>query len=238
MAELKHAFLSNVPVLIAGAVAIIAAGAWIMFLIWADDDAVQATKPVAAKAGTTDGSPPMRALPPPGTDLLPPVRTPPSEPLTSQQAAAPSVAAAETPVKPAKVAPGLPVTAAAPAETAQPTPSVQTAKRAERAIAEAAGISSGRYVGNISGGEAAGLTLVISSIDGGVVKGTASVTGGGVCDDNYSMQGSMRGGRLELRATRMGGRAGDCPLSLSLALAGDRLTGATGSGASVQLSKR
>lgn len=232
MAEAKNAFLSNLPVVVAGTVAILAAGAWIVFWMSPEEGPTRAPKPVEAKAGKTDAVPPLRALPPPGTDLLPPARTLPPEPAPSQQAAAP------VPAPPVKVAPALPVTAAAPA--AEKTSPAPTAKRAEKAPVESTGVSvlAGRYVGNIRGSETAGLTLVIASVEGGVAKGTASVAGSGPCDDTYPVQGSARGGKLELRATRMGGRASDCPLSLSLAVDGARLTGATGSGGAVQLSRR
>ena len=43
-------------------------------------------------------------------------------------------------------------------------------------------MASGRYVGNISGGESGGLTLVIASVEGGAVKATAQLAAGGVCD--------------------------------------------------------
>jgi hypothetical protein len=243
MADVKRSLLSHLPVVIAALVALIAAGAW--WIAWRAPDeperSAETSRPVEGKTKTADGLPPMRALPPPGTDLRPPLRTPPPEtpdaPPAQQAAAPPASAPAPGPVK---VAPALPVTPKAPQaeKAASAAPPAQAAKRPEAAADSTSGALAGRYVGNISGTDGGGLTLTISGVQGGAVKATAALTAGGVCDDNYPMQGSMRSGRLELRATQMGGRANDCPLSLSLTVDGNRMTGSTGGGGSVQLTKR
>src|SRR5687768_12340385 len=89
MAEAKNVFLSNLPVIAAGAVALLAAAVWMIFWLGPDENAARMPKAVEAKAGKADALPPLRPVPPPGSDLLPPVRTaPPPEPASSQQQAA------------------------------------------------------------------------------------------------------------------------------------------------------
>src|SRR5436853_7808338 len=100
MADVKNVLLSNMPVMVAGLVAIVAAGAWIAFLMSPDEDPARAPKSAEAKVTKGEGLPPMRALPAPGTDLLPPLSAPPAEPSKVEEAAAPA-AKAPAPVKPA-----------------------------------------------------------------------------------------------------------------------------------------
>jgi hypothetical protein len=227
MAENRRALLSNVPVVAAAAAALVAAGAW-LFVSTSSNDAPVRADAVDPKTKSADALPPLRALPPPGTDLLPPLRTPPPE-LASKPAAVAKAA-------PESSVPSAPVTRVP--EKAAPEAPSQTAKRADTVTAQPGteGLR-GRYLGTL--GDSAGLTLVISAVEAGIVRATASVSGEGPCNDDYPMQGSVRGGKLELRATRMGGRAGDCPLGLSLSVgSGGRLTGSSASGGSVQLTKR
>lgn len=81
-----------------------------------------------------------------------------------------------------------------------------------------------------------GLGLVLDSAEGGVVKGNAKIFDWS-CAGDYPMEGTLAEGKMQLRSTAKGGRAGDCSLRLNLAVDGDRLTGTTGSGQPVQLSK-
>ena len=81
-----------------------------------------------------------------------------------------------------------------------------------------------------------GLGLVLDRAEGGVVKGTATIFDWS-CAGDYPMEGTFREGKMQLRSTAKGGRAGDCSLRLNLAVDGGRLTGTTGSGQPVQLSK-
>jgi hypothetical protein len=99
----------------------------------------------------------------------------------------------------------------------------------------------GRYTGNYfdssgSSTEMIGLTLIISSVENGVVKATATLGGRG-CHGEYPMQGTYQNKTLNLRATPKGGPAGDCPLNLALAVEGDRLAGAADNGDKVQLKR-
>ncbi len=245
MADVKNALLSNMPVVIAGAIAIAAAGAWIVFSSAPDEDLARAPKPVTANAEKSDGLPPMRALPPAGTDLLPPLSAPPADSPKVEEATPPPAPKLPEPAKTAskpsvkEAVPTPPVTTAAAPPIEKPPPVAPQPKRVEKPAVQASALATGNYVGNISGGESAGgLTLVISSVEGGTVRGSAQLAGGGACDDTYPMQGSLSGGRLALRATKMGGRAGDCPLSLTLTVEGDRMAGSSGSGGGVQLKKR
>lgn len=88
-----------------------------------------------------------------------------------------------------------------------------------------------------------GVTLVIASVDNGVVKGTATNQGiagskrGGACRGDFPMEGKSDGGKLTLRSTESGSKVGDCNLSLNLAVEGNKLVGTTGAGYKVELSK-
>jgi hypothetical protein len=102
----------------------------------------------------------------------------------------------------------------------------------------------GKYTGSIvqnfatSGAvRAIGLQLVVDSAEGGVVKGTATILELN-CAGDYPMEGKLDDGKLQLRSTTKGGRAGDCWLRLALSVEGNKLNGTTGSGQQVQLSKR
>ena len=84
------------------------------------------------------------------------------------------------------------------------------------------------------------LTLVIASVEDGVVKGTATTASSGSrppCDGDYPMAGKYEGNKLQLHATQKGGRTGDCSLALNLTVEGNKLVGTTGTGSQVQLSK-
>ena len=104
---------------------------------------------------------------------------------------------------------------------------------------------SGRYTGNVlmnaeRGTVPVGLTLVIDSVEGGVVKGTATRgTAGrkGSCGGNYPMEGKLEDKKLELRSTEKGGPAGDCSLRLNLSVEGNKLVGTAGKGNAVELSR-
>src|SRR5688572_13740707 len=110
MAEAKNVFLSNLPVIAAGAVALLAVAVWMIFWLGPDENAPRVPKAVEAKAGKADALPPLRPVPPPGSDLLPPLRTAPPEPAPSQQAAAPTAPPTKAPEVSVKGAAALPVT--------------------------------------------------------------------------------------------------------------------------------
>ena len=104
----------------------------------------------------------------------------------------------------------------------------------------------GRYTGTYAflGGSKENtvrLTLVIASVEGGIVKGTATNEGStgrkNPCGGDYPMEGKYEGNKLQLKSTEKGGRVGDCGLSLNLTVEGNKLVGTTGAGYKVQLSK-
>ena len=100
---------------------------------------------------------------------------------------------------------------------------------------------SGRYTGNYvvytaKGPTPVGLTLVIDSVEGVVVKGTAT-SYGRTCGGDFPIEGQFKDNKLQLSSTTKGGSAGDCIWQLNLTVEGNKLTGTTGLGNAVQLSK-
>jgi hypothetical protein len=81
-----------------------------------------------------------------------------------------------------------------------------------------------------------GLTLVIDSIADGVVKGTLTSNGYN-CAGAYPVEGKLQDKDLQLRATRKGGRGGDCLLGISGTVNGNKITGTMPDGSPFQLSK-
>ncbi len=94
----------------------------------------------------------------------------------------------------------------------------------------------GKYSGAFTqptrnGDQQVGLTLEISSVEGGAVKGTAvrmAPPGRGGCRGEYPVEGTVKGNELTLKATEKGGPAGDCNVNLKLTVEGNKLVGTMG----------
>ena len=83
-----------------------------------------------------------------------------------------------------------------------------------------------------------GVQLNIASVENGLVKGTATLLSHTApCAGDYPMQGRLEGNKLSIRATSKGGRDGDCSFRLDVVHEGNTLTGTTGGGWSVKLSR-
>ena len=80
-----------------------------------------------------------------------------------------------------------------------------------------------------------GVTLVVASVEGTAVKGTVQLNSRGACAGDYSMQGRLADNKLVLRGK--GGKAGDCPLVLSLVPEGTKLVGMVGDKYQIELRK-
>lgn len=81
-----------------------------------------------------------------------------------------------------------------------------------------------------------GLTLELTSLEDGTVKGKAVRMGTSSCAGEYPVQGTVKGNELELRSTARSGRASDCRTGFKLTVEGNKLTG-TMNGMIAQLSK-
>jgi len=81
-----------------------------------------------------------------------------------------------------------------------------------------------------------GLTINIDSVQDGVLKGSATIYGS-QCAGDYPVEGKVADGKVQIRTTEQGGRAGDCGLRLNLVLEGNRMKGTTGAGHSAELSR-
>ena len=93
------------------------------------------------------------------------------------------------------------------------------------------------YTGGITSSPTqVGVRLVLNSVENGLVKGTATLLGGGPCQGDYPMQGKYEGNKLGMISTAKGGRAGDCTFGFRAVKEGDKLTGTTG-GYAMTLSK-
>ncbi len=88
---------------------------------------------------------------------------------------------------------------------------------------------SGSFAQTTSQGELhPGLTLEILAVEGDIVKGTAVRMALGPsrgCAGEYPVEGKVKGDTLALRATKKGGPAGDCDLTLRLKAEGNKLVG-------------
>jgi hypothetical protein len=84
----------------------------------------------------------------------------------------------------------------------------------------------GKYQGSaeVQRGRAGGgaPSLVITNVDNGVVKGTATTYGR--CAGEYPLEGRVEGDKLELKSTKAG-RLADCVIDYNLSVDGKRLTG-------------
>lgn len=94
----------------------------------------------------------------------------------------------------------------------------------------------GRYTGSFTAARGpkpfeAGVELVVSNVEQGVVKGTARVLAG-QCAGTYAMEGNFANNKLNMK-----GSGGPCPFGFSATKEGNKLIGSTGAGAPLQLSK-
>ena len=95
--------------------------------------------------------------------------------------------------------------------------------------ADVTGKYSGSYTAQFLGRDAeVGLTLVISSVEDGRVKGVATM-GGQSCGGEYPFEGYLKGTELGIRSNVKGGRAGDCTFGMRGTLEGNRIVGTYGS---------
>src|SRR5262245_7039748 len=84
-----------------------------------------------------------------------------------------------------------------------------------------------------------GVQLTISSIDGEVVKGTATLSTRGPCRGTFPMEGKYSDSKLAMRAAgKSDSGAGDCLFSFAAVKQGNKLVGTTGGpGNPIELSK-
>jgi hypothetical protein len=105
-------------------------------------------------------------------------------------------------------------------------------------------LAQGTLVGKYSGtfavssirSETFSMKLVIDSVDGGVVKGTATPEGN-ICAGAFPMQGKLEGKQLSLHSTGKGSSLKGCTFDLNLTVEGNKLVGTTDAGDPVKLSK-
>lgn len=93
----------------------------------------------------------------------------------------------------------------------------------------------GKYTGTFImktryGDQTAGITLEITSAENGKLKGAANRLASGQagqgCAGDYPLEGEYEGNNLELRG--VGGRSGDCKMTLRLVAEGNKLKGKMG----------
>lgn len=94
----------------------------------------------------------------------------------------------------------------------------------------------GKYSGSQTIGEGSerstrGVELIITSVENGVVKAKYTVSSRR-CGGEISMEGKLRGDKLDLVSVIQGGRAGDCARTLNVTVKDDTLVGRN-----IQLSK-
>jgi hypothetical protein len=94
----------------------------------------------------------------------------------------------------------------------------------------------GRYTGGftVSKGPKSiqvGMELVLTTEEQGAVKGTAKLLAG-QCAGSYAMEGKFDNNKLDMK-----GSGGPCPFGFSATKQGNKLVGATGAGAPLELSK-
>lgn len=95
--------------------------------------------------------------------------------------------------------------------------------------ADVTGTYKGSFVVQFRGSDVdIGLTLVISAVEDGRVKGVATM-GGQSCAGEYPFEGYLKGTELGIRSNVKGGRAGDCTFGMRGTLEGNRIVGALGS---------
>ena len=90
----------------------------------------------------------------------------------------------------------------------------------------------GKYSGSIvvpfQGRDAqVGLVMVISSVEGGRVKGVATMSSP-TCGGDYPFEGFLKANEIGVRSDVKGGRAGDCSFGMRGTIEGDRIVGTIG----------
>ena len=99
----------------------------------------------------------------------------------------------------------------------------------------------GTYTGTFQGAKrndkSNGVSLVIASVENGVVKGTATRFQRGACNGEYPMEGELSGTALTMKATEKGGSAEDCSFGINVTQQGNTLVGTTHKGQPIQLSR-
>ena len=110
---------------------------------------------------------------------------------------------------------------------------VLTALLAGNGVLHAQDTVAGSYVGSYDvqtpiGFQSFGITVVISSIENGVVTGTATRHRGS-CAGELPLRGKYQGNEISLGATAKGGKAGDCGFGFKGTVDGNRLIGKMGS---------
>ena len=90
----------------------------------------------------------------------------------------------------------------------------------------------GRYTGSFTAqmqgrDVPVGLTMVISSVEDGRVKGVATMDGQS-CGGDYPFEGYLKGNAIGVRSNVKGGRAGDCVFGMTGTLEGNRIVGTIG----------
>jgi hypothetical protein len=233
--------------LVGGGIAVLGVIAWVVFWVTTSGEdvppPVETAPPVAATQPMAPAA--QTALPqPPASSAAAPA---PAPERPAPQVAAEPPANVESKSVPRTTQPMAPRTTAKPGgETAsstspQASDSTPPARRGADATPRAprsdpaADALRGRFVGNyFDSAGTFGLTLVITSINDGAVEGRATLSGQG-CGGDYPLRGTYRDKRLELKAPRNGGPAGDCPLGLKLSMQGEKLTGTLENGSRVEL---
>src|SRR5690349_10270884 len=69
-----------------------------------------------------------------------------------------------------------------------------------------------------------GVTMVISSVEGGNIKGTGSIQQG-PCRGEYPIEGSVRSDSIGVVSKTKGGASGDCTFAFKGKIDGDRMAG-------------
>lgn len=99
----------------------------------------------------------------------------------------------------------------------------------------------GTYRGSFQGGKnnnkTNGVSLIIESVENGIVKGTATRFQKGACNGDYLMEGELSGKTLTMKSTEKGGRLEDCSFGINVTQDGNTLVGKTHKGQPIQLSK-
>jgi hypothetical protein len=93
---------------------------------------------------------------------------------------------------------------------------------------DAVGTYTGSYeVQSTKGHHRFGVTLAITSVEDGKLKGTGTLHDG-PCRGSYPVEGFVKGGGIGVRAIQKGGPAGDCGFSFKGKIDGNRLFGNMG----------
>lgn len=85
------------------------------------------------------------------------------------------------------------------------------------------GTYSGTLEGKTANSQKIGVTLVIASVDGMVVKGTVTRHQKGACNGDYPMEGSIDGNTLVMKATQKSDL--DCNFKMNVKVEGSKLVG-------------